>query len=199
MPRISSRLPNSSGNSKKDIVTAARQFFSEYSYLGTSMNDIAQKLNITKAALYYHFSGKVELYKKVLDEVWSDLMKTISLAIKEASPQKKLYSLIKGYLDFMAREKNLIKALMVKVAPHDSHIIGHIASIREQIINLVQPIIAEALSTREPAKKVDSRNLASLLINTMDGLILEYSFFNKKIESKKIANMIMSAFLLNFS
>jgi AcrR family transcriptional regulator len=199
MPRINPGSTNSPGSSKEHILAAARQFFSEYSYLGTSMSDIAQKLNITKAALYYHFSGKAEIYKKVLDEVWSDLRQTISQAMEQSSPQQKLSNLIKGYLDFVSREKNLIKALMVKITPHDSQIMDHIASIREQIINLVQPIIAEALSNKESVKKADSRNLASLLINLMDGLILEYSFFNKKIESEKIANMIMSAFLLNFS
>ncbi|MBC7363586.1 MAG: TetR/AcrR family transcriptional regulator [Candidatus Aminicenantes bacterium] len=199
MPRIKTGLNSFKGSSKKYILAVARQFFSEYSYLGTSMDDIAQKLNITKAALYYHFKGKSEIYKHVLDEVWSDLRQTISRAIEQSSPQQKLSTLIKSYLDFVSREKNLIKALMVKVSPHDSQIINHIASIREQIINLVQPIVAEALSASESAKKVDIRNLASLLINMMEGLILEYSFFNKKIDSEKISNLIMSAFLLNFS
>ncbi|MCK5459726.1 helix-turn-helix transcriptional regulator, partial [Candidatus Parcubacteria bacterium] len=43
-------------NAKKNIIKAARGLFSEYSYLGVSMSDIAKKLNITKAALYYHFT-----------------------------------------------------------------------------------------------------------------------------------------------
>jgi len=33
--------------------------------LGVSISDIAKKLNITKAALYYHF-GKAEIYEKSL-------------------------------------------------------------------------------------------------------------------------------------
>ena len=44
-----------SEGSKKYITDTARRLFSEFSYLGVSMNDIAKKLNITKAALYYHF------------------------------------------------------------------------------------------------------------------------------------------------
>ncbi|MFZ2975824.1 MAG: TetR/AcrR family transcriptional regulator [Candidatus Moraniibacteriota bacterium] len=60
-------------DTKKYIIDTARQFFSEYGYLGVSMNDIAKKLNITKAALYYHFTGKAEIYEKVLNEVFNPL------------------------------------------------------------------------------------------------------------------------------
>ena len=52
-------------DTKKYITDTARRLFSEFSYLGVSMNDIAKKLNITKAALYYHFTGKAEIYRKV--------------------------------------------------------------------------------------------------------------------------------------
>jgi len=51
-------------NTKKCIIDTARRFFSEYNYLAVSMSDIAKKLNITKAALYYHFTSKAEIYQK---------------------------------------------------------------------------------------------------------------------------------------
>ncbi|MCK5510631.1 helix-turn-helix transcriptional regulator, partial [Candidatus Parcubacteria bacterium] len=54
-------------DTKKQIISIARQLFSDYSYLGVSMSDIAKKVNITKEALYYHFTGKVEIYQEVLD------------------------------------------------------------------------------------------------------------------------------------
>ena len=65
-------------NTKRYIIDTARQLFSEFSYLGISMNDIAKKLNITKAALYYHFTGKKEIYEKVLDNVFNDLSLSIA-------------------------------------------------------------------------------------------------------------------------
>jgi len=51
-------------NTKQQIIKTARKLFSKYTYLGVSMSDIARKLHITKAALYYHFTGKAEIYKK---------------------------------------------------------------------------------------------------------------------------------------
>ena len=105
---------------KKHVIEVARRLFSEYSYLGVSMSDIARKLNITKAALYYHFTGKTEIYKKVLDEVFNNLNSSISQVFNEETTEKKLQKLIRNYLDFGFKEKNLIKALILKLPPANS-------------------------------------------------------------------------------
>jgi len=179
-------------DTKKYIIDTARQFFSEYSYLGVSMSDIAKKLDITKAALYYHFTGKAEIYEKVLDEVFDDLSLTINEAMNEVTVNKKLYKLIKNYLDFGFNEKNLIKALMLKLSPADDKITKHITGLRGKVVNLIQPVIEEVLASKTLTTKVDGRILTSMLTSMMDGLLLEYSFFNKKINSAKISNQIVT-------
>jgi AcrR family transcriptional regulator len=179
-------------DTKKYIIGTARHLFSEFSYLGVSMNDIAQKLNITKAALYYHFTGKAEIYEKVLDNVFGDLNFSITQLSNKTTIDKKLHQLIKNYLDFGFKEKNLIKALMLKLSPADDQITKHIAKLREQVVDLIQPIIKEISESKNLTKKVDDRLLASLLTSMMDGLLLEYSFLNKKIDSAKVANQIIA-------
>ena len=49
------------GETKKRIIETALALFSQSGYLATSMNDIAQQVGLTKAALYKHFSGKQEI------------------------------------------------------------------------------------------------------------------------------------------
>ena len=49
------------GDTKERIMAAALALFSRTGYLGTSMQDIAQQLGVTKAALYKHYAGKQEL------------------------------------------------------------------------------------------------------------------------------------------
>lgn len=149
-------------NTKKYITDTARRLFSEFSYLGVSMNDIAKKLNITKAALYYHFTGKAEIYEKVLDNVFNDLSLSITQASNETTIDKKLHKLIKNYLDFGFKEKNLIKALMLKLSPGGDQITKRITQSRERIANLIQPIIEEVFSSKKLTKKVDAGLLTSL-------------------------------------
>lgn len=179
-------------DTKKYIIDTARQFFSEYSYLGVSMSDIAKKLNITKAALYYHFTGKAEIYGKVLDEVFDDLSLTIDEAMNETTVNKKLYKLIKNYLDFGFKEKNLIKAIVLKLSPADEQITKRIAKLRDNIAKSIQPLIEEVLVNKNLIDKIDSRLLTSMLTSMMDGLLLEYSFLNKKINSAKVSDQIIA-------
>ncbi len=181
-------------NTKNYIIKTSRQLFSKFGYLGVSMSDIAKKLNITKAALYYHFTSKKEIYEKVLDNVFNDLISTITQALKEDTAYKKLRKLIENYINFGLKEKNFIRALMLRGAPTD-RITKCISQSQERIINLVQSVIEEALESKKLTKKVDIRFLTSLFIGMMNGLLLEYSFFNKKINLAKIPDQII-AFLL---
>ena len=52
------------GEMKERILEAALELFAQSGYSGTSMNDIAKQLGITKGALYKHYTGKQE----ILDE-----------------------------------------------------------------------------------------------------------------------------------
>jgi len=179
-------------DTKKYITDTARRLFSEFSYLGVSMNDIAKKLNITKAALYYHFTGKAEIYGKVLDNVFNDLSLSIAQASNEATIDKKLHKLIKNYLDFGFKEKNLIKALILKLSPANDPMTKHIVQLREGVAHLIQPVIEEVFASKKLTKKVDVGLLTFLLTSMMDGLLLEYSFLNKKINSAKISDQIIA-------
>ena len=192
MRTIAKQSENVIQDTKKYIIDTARHLFSEFSYLGVSMNDIAKKLNITKAALYYHFTGKAEIYGKVLDNVFNDLSLSIAQASNEATIDKKLRKLIKNYLDFGFKEKNLIKALMLKLSPADDQITKRITQLRERVASLIQPVIEEVFANKKLTKKVDVGLLTSLLTSMMDGLLLEYSFLNKKINSAKVSNQIIA-------
>jgi len=183
---------NIARRTKEDIIEAASHLFSEYTYLGASMSDIAKKLNITKAALYYHFKSKAEIYKKVLDKIFTELKSSIEDALGEKTIDAKLYKLIKNYIDFGLEEKNLIRALMLKISPRKSEINKHITHLREQIVGLIEPLVKEVFLDKKTIKKFDSYLVTSLLTGMMDGLILEYSFLDKEIDSEKISNQIIS-------
>lgn len=192
MKTIAKQLPDAIQGTKKYIIDTARHLFSEFSYLGVSMNDIAKKLKITKAALYYHFTGKKEIYKKVLDDVFNDLSFLIKEALNETIIEKRLQRLIKNYLDFGLKEKNLIKALILKLSRTNHQVKEHIIQLRKQIVDLIQPVVEEMFSNKKLAQKINGRLLTSLLISMMDSLLLEYSFLNKKIDSKKVSNQIIT-------
>ena len=48
------------------IMAAAENLFIERNYADVTMDQIASGAQVTKGAVYYHFSGKEELYLKML-------------------------------------------------------------------------------------------------------------------------------------
>src|ERR1700755_164201 len=66
---------------ERRILEAARELFTERGYAGTSIRDIAERLSMTKAALYYHSQNKqdvlaalVEPWLREMDELaaWAE-------------------------------------------------------------------------------------------------------------------------------
>ena len=53
------------GNTKERITEAALELFAHSGYSGTSMSDIAQRLGITKGALYKHYTSKQEILDSI--------------------------------------------------------------------------------------------------------------------------------------
>lgn len=57
------------GEMKERILEAALELFAQSGYSGTSMNDIAKQLGITKGALYKHYTGKQEILDRIVERM----------------------------------------------------------------------------------------------------------------------------------
>ncbi|MFG2607506.1 TetR/AcrR family transcriptional regulator [Streptomyces sp. NPDC048514] len=61
------------GNTRQRIQDVALELFAEQGYEKTSLREIAERLDVTKAALYYHFKTKEE----IIVSLFADLTKPI--------------------------------------------------------------------------------------------------------------------------
>jgi AcrR family transcriptional regulator len=58
----------STGGTRERIKAVALELFTEQGYEKTSLREIAERLNVTKAALYYHFKSKDEIVTSVVED-----------------------------------------------------------------------------------------------------------------------------------
>src|SRR5882672_3367680 len=54
---------------KEEILDVATRLFAERGYDGASMNDVAERVGMRKASLFYHFATKDALYEAVLNRL----------------------------------------------------------------------------------------------------------------------------------
>ncbi|MFM9372436.1 TetR/AcrR family transcriptional regulator [Streptomyces sp. Da 82-17] len=71
------------GNTRQRIQDVALELFAERGYEKTSLREIAERLDVTKAALYYHFKTKED----ILDSLFEDLTRPIDELIEWAGEQ----------------------------------------------------------------------------------------------------------------
>ncbi|MFA6095995.1 MAG: TetR/AcrR family transcriptional regulator [Candidatus Paceibacterota bacterium] len=191
--------PNSekleSSPTKNLIVDVAEKLFSKFGYLGVSMSDIAKSLEMTKAALYYHFPSKEKLYLEVIDGAFSEFSGMIKkISEGDFSVQKKFCKAITSYVDFCLEEKDLAKLTNEKYAKEDENIVDFISRKKDEIAGQFEPIVKDVLVLRK--KDSISSNMAThLLIGMLNTFVLgEILDGGKNLKSKDIAKHINSLF-----
>jgi len=181
-----------SHGTRQQILDAARRLFSDRSYLGVSMSEIAARLGITKAALYYHFSGKREIYQGVLEEVLVDLRELLVTDEEQVPPAERLSGMVKRYLEFGIREKNLINALVMQLPPSEGSLREFVCSSRDEVLGYFIHAIDQAIASSRSKAALDSRLMATMLTAMMDGFILKNSILGSGIDPGLVSREILA-------
>ncbi|WP_225854499.1 TetR/AcrR family transcriptional regulator [Micromonospora sp. ALFpr18c] len=61
-------MRESTGGTRERIKAVALELFTEQGYEKTSLREIAERLNVTKAALYYHFKSKDDIVASFVED-----------------------------------------------------------------------------------------------------------------------------------
>ncbi|MER6100166.1 helix-turn-helix domain-containing protein [Streptomyces sp. NPDC001728] len=68
------------GNTRQRIQDVALDLFAEQGYEKTSLREIAERLDVTKAALYYHFKTKEDILVGIFDDLTRPMDELIAWA-----------------------------------------------------------------------------------------------------------------------
>jgi AcrR family transcriptional regulator len=69
---------------RHQLIDIARSLFAERGYEGASIEEIAQRANVSKPVVYEHFGGKEGLYAVVVDREMSALLDGITSSLTNA-------------------------------------------------------------------------------------------------------------------
>jgi AcrR family transcriptional regulator len=106
------RPPGSQGSQTRErILDVAQELFTRQGYDKTSLRDIAERLQITKAALYYYFERKedilVELHRR-LEALGADVLDELEAAPDGPARVAVWPRLANEIIDFMVENRELI-------------------------------------------------------------------------------------------
>jgi TetR/AcrR family transcriptional regulator len=68
------------------VFAAAARLFSSRGFDGVSMDDLARDAGVNKAMIYYHFAGKLALYRTIVSDGLQAMNATIGALAASADP-----------------------------------------------------------------------------------------------------------------
>jgi TetR/AcrR family transcriptional regulator len=98
---------------RAEILAAAERHFAEVGFEAARLEDIAADVGIRRAAIFYHFRGKQELYAAVLDGVFADAMAALPT---RGSAAERLEASLAGWIDYVARRPSVARLILREAA-----------------------------------------------------------------------------------
>lgn len=106
------------GQARARVIEAALGLFAETGFSGTSLQMIAERLGVTKAAVYYQFRAKEEIVLAVLDDALAEMSQLADAAEAAGTAgagrdaeQAAVRSLLPGLVDLTLNHRHALVAL----------------------------------------------------------------------------------------
>jgi AcrR family transcriptional regulator len=99
------------GYDRETLLRVAVTVFNERGYDGTSMEDLAARLGITKSAIYHHVSGKAELLSLAVDRALDGLA-AAAAELTDPTATERLEQLVRRSVEVLVAELPFVTLLL---------------------------------------------------------------------------------------
>jgi TetR/AcrR family transcriptional regulator len=161
------RLTSKAERTRAAILEAAEALFAARGFETTRLEDVAERVGIRRASIFYYFRDKRELYDAVLEGVFSGLLGEVRAALEGGgSLAARVEAAVSAWVDYVARRPSLPRLLLREVLDAG----GDAPVLRAEtapFIALVQRVLAR--SGRDPllaGPRLDPAHLASAIAGT---------------------------------
>lgn len=97
------------GDTRQRIQDVALELFAEQGYEKTSLREIAERLEVTKAALYYHFKTKEEILVSIFDDLTQPILDLIEWGRAQPYTLETKQEIVRRYSDILANATPLFR------------------------------------------------------------------------------------------
>ncbi|GAB2972958.1 TetR/AcrR family transcriptional regulator [Amycolatopsis acidiphila] len=148
-------------DTRERIQQVALDLFVEQGYEKTSLREIAEKLDVTKAALYYHFRTKEDIVASLLDDLAGSVDEVLEWAREQPDQGEARAELIRRLAQLIAGRLGPIMRFMQENQPA----LKDFADRNPLITRMKELFTIIAAGEREPAAQLRARlSLVALLL-----------------------------------
>jgi TetR/AcrR family transcriptional regulator len=142
------------------ILEAAERHFAERGFEAARLEDIAADVGIRRAAIFYHFRDKHELYAAVLDAVLGIAMRVLPA---QGSPGERLLAATAGWIDYVAQRPTVARLILREAASAKPGVASPMVRAGAALVEWLHKLIDEGIACGELAPLADPRRFLSLM------------------------------------
>jgi TetR/AcrR family transcriptional regulator len=158
-PRTAQRR-GSGLETRAEIVAAAEQRFAEQGFEATRLEDIAADVGIRRAAIFYYFSDKLELYTEVLGEVFRGALATLPA---HGSVAERLEAALVGFIDYVSRRPSVARLILREAANAQPGVESPSVRAGRAPVEMFRKLIEEGVASGELKPLADPHRFISLM------------------------------------
>ena len=149
---------------REQLIEVARELFAEKGFAGTSIEEVAQRGQVSKPVVYEHFGGKEGLYAVVVDREMRRLLDRIVSALSAGHPRELLLQAADAFLGYIDENAGGFRVL-VRDSPASGGS-GMFSSLLGDIAGQVEHVLG-----REFARRGVDASLAALYSQALVGMV----------------------------
>lgn len=170
---------------KQKIAGAAFRLFIEKGYHGTTMEEIAESLGVTKPALYQYFPGKEDLFAAVAEQARQELKGTLERSYAGRDIQEGSAALFNALLHYVPQFNSLYSEMLL-LASRNERLRTVLIQDRAEDIQVIERFIAHQQETGFVSRELNSRVLAVACDALANGLLMDVMMGMDPEEAKAV-------------
>jgi AcrR family transcriptional regulator len=180
---------------KEQILEVAAQIICQKGFHATSMQDIAEAVNLQKASLYHHVSSKQEILLSLLDQALELIIERVSPVAKKDSPADvKLCEACQVYLKTLAEHRELVSVLLMEHRSLEPEYHARHVPRRDRFERLWREMIKEGMNSGKFCCTYDPALAARALLGVLNWTITWYRS-DGSLSIEQIADYVSAIFL----
>lgn len=154
------RRRSSGLRTRAEIVAAAERHFAEQGFEATRLDDIAADVGIRRAAIFYHFGDKQDLYAAVLEAVFGDWDAALP---RDGSPAERLEASLIEWIDYVARRPSVARLILREAANSQPGVVSPFVRAGSAPVEWFRAVIDEGVASGELKPLIEPHRFTSLM------------------------------------
>jgi AcrR family transcriptional regulator len=181
-PATGNPAEHARSDTRARIQQVAVELFTEHGYDGTSLREIAERLEVTKAALYYHFKSKEDIVASLMEDYAKKMDALIAWGREQPRGPEMRREVLSQYVDIMVEAGQVFRMLHQNQAA-----VGTLSSAktRGELFKERLRSMVELLS--EPDTSLTARVRAAMAIG---GISTSWMLFSTEANKDELAEVV---------